>query len=96
MAAYNKSAFETKCDFWSIRYIPFSPQSDYSPVIPIFVCLLLYLRCESDGAHNTITKFLVQNGFVRIPIVLNDFVKSVDQWLLWRHIYCMTSHRESV
>lgn len=76
--------------------VPFSPQSDDSPVVPIFVCLLLYLGCESDGAHNTITEFLVQNGFVRIPIILNDFVKSVDQWLLWRHLYRMTSDRKPV
>lgn len=93
MAAYNKSALRPVI---FEHEVPFSPQSDYSPGAPILICLLFYCCRESDRAHNTIPEFLVQNGFVRIPVVLDDFVESVDQWLLWRHIYCMTSHRESV
>lgn len=94
MVACKKSAFK-QFKFYE-HEAPFSPQSDYSPGISILVCLLFHLRCESDGAHNTIAEFLVQNGLVRIPIVLNHFIESVDQWLLWRHIHSMTSHRESI
>lgn len=47
----------------------------------MLINLLLDLRAETDGAHDTIAEFLVQDSLISIAIVLNNLIQSVDQRL---------------
>ncbi len=44
----------------------------------VLVDLLVYLRRESNGAHNTISKLLVYNPLEGVTIVLHNLIKSVN------------------
>ena len=64
--------------------LPLPPQSNYRPC-PLIIDLLLNLRAEADGTHDSISKLLIQNRLVRISIGLDDLIQSVNQWLRWWH-----------
>lgn len=64
---------------------PLAPPGNDYPGIALLIHLLLHLRTEADGAHDSVSEFLVQNRLVGVPIVLNDFVKAVDERLNGRH-----------
>lgn len=66
---------------------PFPPHGNNRPVIPLVVRLLLHVRRERDGAHNTVPELLVHHRLVRIPVVLHDLVQAVDQRLARRHVH---------
>jgi hypothetical protein len=61
--------------------IPLAPHCNNCPVIAIFVRLFFYLCRKADGAHDPIAELLIQHCFVRISIVLNNLIESIDQWL---------------
>lgn len=69
----------------SRRNIPFAFQRDNHPWSARLVNLLLYLRVEANGTHDTITKLLVENGLVGISVVLDNLVESVNERLHGGH-----------
>lgn len=75
--------------------LPFPSQGDDRPVVPIFVRFFLHLGRKSDSTHDSVPKFLIQYGLVRIPVILHNLVDAVDQWLLGRHIHGVTSKRKA-
>lgn len=50
-------------------------------MIALLVNLLLHLGAEADGAHDAVTKLLVQDSLVGVPVVLDDLVQAVDERL---------------
>lgn len=64
---------------------PFASERDHHPGSPRIIHFLLDLRVEADGAHDTVAELLVQDGLVRIAVVLHDLVEAVDQRLDRRH-----------
>lgn len=74
---------------------PLPPQRDNSPVIPLLIRLLVNLGRERNRRHDPVPKLLVQHRLVRIPIVLHDLVKTVDQRLLGRHFHGAAAVREA-
>lgn len=75
--------------------LPFSTKSNNSPVITILINLLLNLRRERDSTHNPISKFLIENRFVGITIILHNLIQSVDEGLLGRHFDGVTAIGEA-
>ena len=64
---------------------PLPPHRNLHPVtLPIR--LLLHLGRERNRTHDAITKLLIDDGLVRIAIVLNNLIQPVDQRLLGRHV----------
>lgn len=68
---------------WSNQksYSPLSPPGNHHPRRTVLIDLLLDLGGEADGAHDAVPKLLVQDGLVRIAIVLDDLVQPVDERL---------------
>lgn len=60
---------------------PLAPPGNDYPGIALLVHLLLHLGAEADGAHDSVTKLLVQNRLVGVPVVLDDLVQAVDERL---------------
>ena len=73
--------------------LPFAPQGDDCPVVPILVRLLLHLCRERYSTHDTVPELLVQYRLVCIAIILHDLVKTVDQWFSRWHIHNLSSER---
>lgn len=76
--------------------VPFTPQSDDGPIVPILVRFLLHLGRERDGAHDAIAELLVQDSLVGVSVVLDDLEQAVDQRFLGRHVDGSAPIRESL
>lgn len=74
-------SLNTSCEGTNHGNSPLAPPGDHHPGIAFLVHLLLHLGAEADGAHDTITKLLVQDGLVGVPVVLNHLVQAVDERL---------------
>lgn len=68
------------------KYSPLAPEGNLDPVA-LLIRLLLHLRRERDGTHDTISKLLVQDGLVGVSIVLHNLVQTVHQRLLRWHLH---------
>ena len=64
---------------------PLSSPSNLHPV-SLFICLLLHVRAESDGAHDPVAKLLVQNRLISVAVVLYHLKQTINQWILWWHL----------
>jgi hypothetical protein len=64
---------------------PFPPQCNHSP-LPLIINLLLNLGAEANGAHDTVTKLLIQHRLEGVAVVLDNLKESVDEWFLWWHV----------
>lgn len=62
-------------------HLPLAPPRDDDPLRPVRVDLLLDVGREADGAHDAVAELLVQDGLVRVPVVLDDLVQAVDERL---------------
>lgn len=71
---------------------PLAPEGDLDPVA-LLIRLLLNVRAEGNGTHDTVTKLLVQHSLVGIAVVLDDLVEAVDQGLLRGHLHLVASVR---
>lgn len=80
----------------TLEDIPFSTKSDNSPVITIFISLLLNLGRKRDSTHNPISKLLIENRLVSIAIVLHNLIQSVDKGFLGWHFDGPTTIGEAV
>lgn len=58
--------------------VPFALERNHHPGGSGFVDLLVDLGVETDGAHDTISELLIQDGLVGIAIVLHNLVEPVD------------------
>lgn len=76
--------------------LPFTPEGDDGPVVPILVRLLLHLGRERNGAHDAIAELLVQDSLVGVSVILDDLEQAVDQWFLGRHVDGPTPIRETL
>lgn len=64
-----------------MSHSPLPPPGDDHPRGAVLVDLLLHLGAEADGAHDAVAKLLVQDGLVRVAVVLDDLVQAVDERL---------------
>lgn len=80
----------SQADECCLHDLPFPTQSDLDP-IALLVSLLLYLRGECDGAHDTVPELLIDDSLVCVAVVLDNLEQSVDQGLLWWQIESPTS-----
>lgn len=69
----------------SFQHLPLSSPGNHNPRSAILINLLLDLCTEANSTHDTISELLVQNRLVRISIILNDLVESVNHRLDGRH-----------
>lgn len=70
--------------------LPLAPEGDNGP-ITLLISFLLNLGAEADGAHDSVTELLIENGLVCVSVVLDNFVESVDQRLSRRHLHLATT-----
>lgn len=63
------------------QHSPLAPPGDDDPRGAVLVDLLLHLGAEADGAHDAVAKLLVEDGLVRVAVVLDDLVQAVDERL---------------
>ena len=73
--------------------IPFAPQRNDSPIVPILIRLFLDLCRERNSAHDAIPKLLIQNSLVCVSIILYNLIEAVDQRFLGRHVHDLTTER---
>ena len=75
--------------------IPFAPEGDDNPLRASLIHLLVDLAAKGNGAHDTISEFLVEYRLEGITIVLHNFVQPIDQRLDWGHGAGSTAVREA-
>lgn len=75
---FELKAFQLASKHIELQHLPLSSPGDHNPRSAILINLLLDLRAEANSTHDTISKLLIQDRLVRISVVLDDFVQSVD------------------
>lgn len=77
------------------KNLPFPTKGNNSPIVPIPIRLFLHLCRERNSTHNPISKLLIQHRLIRIPIILNNLIESVNKRLPWGHFHRTAPVRES-
>lgn len=58
---------------------PFPPHRNDNPGCSGLVDFLVHLGREADGTHDAISKLLVQDSLVSVPVVLDNLIESVNK-----------------
>ena len=77
-------------------YVPLPLHCDDDPGGTGLVDLLVDLCREADGAHDSVAELLVQDGLVRIAVVLDNLVQTVDEGFDGGHGPCAPTVRETL
>ena len=75
--------------------LPFPTKGNNSPIIPISIRLLLHLGRERNSTHNPIPELLIQHRLIRIPIVLDNLIQSVNKRFPGGHFHRTTTIRKT-